>query len=56
MVILKIKKPVQFKPRKHTDTDFNNFPVGITFSQFMGDHPFDAEQGSVINPGLPESR
>lgn len=48
MIILVIKDPVQFKLRKYTETDFNKLPVGTTFSQFMGDHPSNAEQGSVI--------
>ncbi len=47
MIILNIKKPIRFKPKKWEHDDFQSFPDGISWTQFIGNHPNNHEQGIV---------
>src|SRR5687767_334691 len=47
MLLLKIKKPVRFKPKKY-DPDAKSPSGGTMFTQFIGDHPINPEQGTVF--------
>jgi len=55
MILLKIKKPVSYKPIKWEAADLTGLQEGQSFVRYMGNHPNNPEYGSVeISVGIME--